>query len=123
MLVLAECLQHAVLQSLYRHGAFKQIVFTGGTALKLLYHTNRYSEDLDFSLDKKKGFRVAQIIERVQNDLKLQQLYFDYRLREVRTVSNVDMRFPELLHEFHLSPLRSQKLTVKVEIDKNPPQS
>jgi predicted nucleotidyltransferase component of viral defense system len=120
-LILSEFLQHLLLQSLYRHGMFKQLAFTGGTALRILYRTNRYSEDLDFSLIEARGFRFDSTLGKVQKDLEMQQLPFEYSPKEERTVANANIRFPGVLQEFGISPLKGQKLTVKFEVDKNPP--
>ena len=49
---LREILQEIVLLGLYRAGFFDQAVFYGGTALRILYGLDRFSEDLDFSLLK-----------------------------------------------------------------------
>lgn len=47
---LREILQEMVLLGLYRTGFFNYAVFYGGTALRILYGLDRFSEDLDFSL-------------------------------------------------------------------------
>jgi len=47
---LREILQEIVLLGLYRAGFFDHAVFYGGTALRILYGLDRFSEDLDFSL-------------------------------------------------------------------------
>ena len=47
---LREILQEIVLLGLYRGGFFNEAVFYGGTALRILYGLDRFSEDLDFSL-------------------------------------------------------------------------
>ena len=120
-LVLAEFLQHLILQSLYRHGVFKSLVFTGGTALRILYHTSRYSEDLDFSLVKKGSFEFRPLLEKIQKDLAMQQLDFDFLAKEEKRVARADLRFRGLLKEFNLTVLKDQKLTVKFEVDKFPP--
>ena len=49
---LREILQEIVLLGLYRVGFFDHAVFYGGTALRILYGLDRFSEDLDFSLLK-----------------------------------------------------------------------
>ena len=49
---LREILQEIVLLGLYRAGFFDHAVFYGGTALRILYGLDRFSEDLDFSLLK-----------------------------------------------------------------------
>jgi len=121
-LMLAEFLQHLVLQSIHRNGGFKSLVFTGGTALRLLYHTNRYSEDLDFSLLKTPQFHFETILDKIQRDLKDQQLPFEFRVQDHKVVAKADLKFPNLLQEFSLSALSHQKLTLKIEVDKNPPK-
>jgi hypothetical protein len=47
---LREILQQAALLGLARHNFFEHALFYGGTALRILYGLDRYSEDLDFSL-------------------------------------------------------------------------
>ncbi|MCE5318163.1 MAG: nucleotidyl transferase AbiEii/AbiGii toxin family protein [Parachlamydia sp.] len=45
-----EVLQQAALLGLERHGLFEKAAFYGGTALRILYGLDRFSEDLDFTL-------------------------------------------------------------------------
>ncbi len=47
-----EILQQTALLGLERHGFFEKTAFYGGTALRILYGLDRFSEDLDFSLLK-----------------------------------------------------------------------
>ena len=49
---LREITQEFVLAGLSESDIFSMASFQGGTALRLLYKTKRYSEDLDFVLDK-----------------------------------------------------------------------
>lgn len=120
-MVLSEFLQHLVLQSLYRHGFFKQLTFTGGTALRLLYRTGRYSEDLDFSMADAGGLDSKMMLQKIHTDLQMQNFAFEFQLNEERVVSAATLKFSALLYEFKLSPLVGQKLTIKIEVDKNPP--
>ena len=48
-----EVMQEIVLCGLSRSGFFKSAAFYGGTALRIFYGLDRFSEDLDFSLVKK----------------------------------------------------------------------
>ena len=50
---LREFLQIMVLKNIYEQKAFNNIAFLGGTALRILFDINRFSEDLDFSLINK----------------------------------------------------------------------
>ena len=45
-----EIMQEIVLCGLSRAGFFKKAAFYGGTALRIFYGLDRFSEDLDFSL-------------------------------------------------------------------------
>ena len=45
-----EVMQELVLCGLSRAGFFKNAAFYGGTALRIFYGLDRFSEDLDFSL-------------------------------------------------------------------------
>ena len=47
---LREILQQVALLGLWRGKFFEHAAFYGGTALRILYGLDRYSEDLDFSL-------------------------------------------------------------------------
>lgn len=49
---LREILQQTALLGLERHGFFEKTAFYGGTALRILYGLDRFSEDLDFTLLK-----------------------------------------------------------------------
>jgi len=52
-LVIKEYIHFLILEYFFKHGGFSNIVFQGGTALRLVYKGVRYSEDLDFVLKKK----------------------------------------------------------------------
>ncbi|CAA6821708.1 MAG: Unknown protein [uncultured Sulfurovum sp.] len=69
---LREILQEIVLLGLYRAGFFNEAVFYGGTALRILYGLDRFSEDLDFSLiEPNKEFDLSvyekSIVETLQS--------------------------------------------------------
>lgn len=121
-LALAEFLQHLILQSLYRQNAFKYLTFTGGTALRLLYNTGRFSEDLDFSLTVKEDIKLNDLIQLVKKDLFLQGVELEVYVKDEKTVFKSDLRFPDMLNELNLSPLKNQKLTIKFEVDRKPPK-
>ena len=57
-----EILQEIVLCGLSRAGFFKKAAFYGGTALRIFYGLDRFSEDLDFSLEIKNPLSICQSI-------------------------------------------------------------
>lgn len=79
--ILREYLQHIFLSELYQIPSAEKMLFKGGTALRIIYGSPRFSEDLDFSLfgikqDNMKLFieelfvRVLTEIERI--DIKIE---------------------------------------------------
>lgn len=50
--VMREYLQHLFLSYFYQLAKVNQIYFKGGTALRFIYHSARFSEDLDFSTNQ-----------------------------------------------------------------------
>ena len=48
--IFREYIQNVFLRFLYQKKASKEILFKGGTALKLVYNSPRFSKDLDFTL-------------------------------------------------------------------------
>lgn len=48
--IIREYFQHLFLSLLYRVEGAENILFKGGTALKIIYKSPRFSEDLDFSI-------------------------------------------------------------------------
>lgn len=117
-----EFLQIVILKIIYDLGFFKNIVFTGGTALRIIYGLRRYSEDLDFSLVMKEGYVFSHLHEGLKKEL-IDHYGFraDLKHKGQKTVHSIDLRFNNLLFELGLSSHKSAKLYVKIEIDSNPP--
>ena len=57
-----EYLQARILAALQRAGAMIPLAFHGGTALRFLYNSQRYSEDLDFALERvERSIRIPSL--------------------------------------------------------------
>jgi predicted nucleotidyltransferase component of viral defense system len=68
---LAETVQSIALLGLSRSGFFSYAAFYGGTALRLLYHLERFSEDLDFSLmQPEKSFRLSSFLGPLRDEME-----------------------------------------------------
>jgi len=117
-----EYLQAYTLRIMHDDGLFRTTAFLGGTALRFLYNLPRFSEDLDFSLAKGRGHRFSALIEGVKAELASAGYNAAATCNEEKTVCNSFIRFQGLLYEAGLSPLKSQKFSIKIEIDTNPPE-
>jgi predicted nucleotidyltransferase component of viral defense system len=61
--IVREYAQHLFLTELYQLPGSEKILFKGGTALRIVYHSPRFSEDLDFSLFNVADNEVRSYVE------------------------------------------------------------
>ncbi len=117
-----EYLQAHILRSVHSAGAFAALAFQGGTALRFLYGLRRFSEDLDFALERPEYDRGLEYWARiVKRDFELSGYEVEATLRTARTVHSADIKFPGLLREAGLSRERGAKLMIRIEVDTRPP--
>jgi predicted nucleotidyltransferase component of viral defense system len=133
MRALREIMQEIALLGLWRSKFFESAAFYGGTAMRVLYGLDRFSEDLDFSLLKPMGeFDISRYLAALQKELEA--FGFDVRIeqRNKAVKSAVQSAFlkadtlnqllvietaEEILHEVP----RGQVLKIKLEVDTDPP--
>ncbi len=130
---LREILQEIALFGLWRSKFFEHAAFYGGTALRVLYGLDRFSEDLDFSLlNPTPGFDLSRYAGALQ--IELRSFGFDVQFsRKVKTTeSRVQSAFLKAETLQHLIEIRAgeallrsvprgQTLKIKLEVDTNPP--
>jgi predicted nucleotidyltransferase component of viral defense system len=117
-----EYLQARILASLQRSGAMIPLAFQGGTALRFLCSIRRYSEDLDFALERPdRGYDFRSYLKAIESDLKRESYGVEVKISDKRTVHNAMIRFPGLLFDLNLSPHANEIFSIKVEVDTNPP--
>lgn len=124
---LKEIVQEIALFGLWKAGFFEVAAFQGGTSLRVLYDLPRFSEDLDFILKAPNpGFDWSAYLKKLLVNLQ------EFGLKcEVRDKSRMDQAIKKAMlkdssigNQFNLSFYRGQKapgLTIKLEIDVNPP--
>ena len=117
-----EYLQARILEGLVRAGAMASVAFMGGTALRFLFGLQRYSEDLDFSLEEnRENYDPQRWTERILRQFHLESYELLEKTRASSVVHRVDFSFPYLLYELELSPHREEVLRIRLEVDTNPP--
>ena len=117
-----EYLQALILQSLQRAGAMTALAFHGGTALRFLFSLPRYSEDLDFALERKTDlYNFRSYLQIIRKDLEMQGYAVAFKINDQKTVHSAFVRFTGLLFDLKLTPHQDEVLAVKIEVDTNPP--
>lgn len=117
-----EYLQARFLECLQENGAFVNWVFVGGTSLRFLYQMRRFSEDLDFSLASP-GIEdsFTELVKKAKASFQAEDYSVSIKAKTEKTVKSAFIKFDGLLFEIGLSPHRSEVISIKVEIDTNPP--
>ena len=130
---LKEIIQEIVLAGLSRGGFFKEVAFYGGTALRIFYNLDRFSEDLDFALvTKNKDFELSKFFVYIEKELKAYGINLEIHSKQKQIDSNITSAFLKgdtLEHilkffpseENHVYDKLLKDLKIKFEVDINPP--
>ena len=130
---LREIIQEVALLGLWRSKFFEHAAFYGGTALRVLYGLDRYSEDLDFSLLKPDtSFSLGSYGDALRREIRSFGFQVEFETMEKAGESTIKSAFikantykeliviearEELLRDLH----PGKKLKIKLEVDVDPP--
>lgn len=125
-----EIIQELVLCGLSRAGFFERAAFYGGTALRIFYGLDRFSEDLDFSLKvPSKSFELSQYFHALEKEIRSFGLNMTVEQKTKNKESQIQSAFlkgdtsEHLLLFFpneRIQAASGEKVKVKFEIDTNP---
>lgn len=130
---LKEIIQEIALLGFWRSKFFEKAAFYGGTALRIMYGLDRFSEDIDFSLLKPDpDFSIASYAKAVSEELSA----FGFKVSVTRKDKNVDTNIEsafikggtiqnlftidapsDIAKKTHIN----KSLKIKLEIDIDPP--
>lgn len=116
-----EYLQAYALRILYDIGTFRTAAFLGGTALRFLHDLPRFSQDLDFSVVGNKKYSFVDVLKKIKSEFVLAGYNADVSYSEKTAVQSAFFKFQGLMYEAGMSPHENQVLSIKLEIDANPP--
>ena len=124
---LKEILQEILLFALWRADFFEVAAFQGGTSLRIMHGMNRFSEYIDFILkEPNPTFQWEPYLANIAETCKefgispevVDRLHMD---RAVMAAVIKDTSIANQLNLGFYNNQRSKKLTIKLEIDTNPP--
>ena len=130
---LREVMQEIALLGLWRSKFFEKAAFYGGTALRVLYGNDRFSEDLDFSLLERGGsFDLSDYSEALKKELASFGFAVEIASRAKPASAAIQSAFLKadtwtqmITVEFDKGLVqkvpRNQVLKIKLEIDVDPP--
>lgn len=128
-----EIVQEVVLCGLSRGGFFNDAAFYGGTALRIFYGLDRFSEDLDFSLTTQNpNFDLTKYFSYVEDETRSLGLSFEVKSKEKTKETNVKSAFLKGNTKQHILIFyensndinfvnKDELIKIKFEVDINPP--
>lgn len=128
-----EIMQEIVLCGLSRAGFFKKAAFYGGTALRIFYDLDRFSEDLDFSLiQPDPGFSLKDYFPILEKEVAAFGIRVDIQEKEKHQESAIQSAFLKGNTREHLllfyadeaaagNVAANEMIKIKFEVDINPP--
>ncbi len=114
--MLREYLQYKILEIIYSSKTGNELVFIGGTALRIVYGNRRFSEDLDFD-SKGIGFeKFKSLSNEITKGLERQAIEVQTNPKKTESGAFVnELKIINLLHKEGISPHEGEKLTIKVD--------
>lgn len=127
-----EIIQEIVVCGLSRGGFFNEAAFYGGTALRMFYGLNRFSEDLDFALlTPNKNFDLSKYFPFIEKEVLAYGLNLNIVTKEKKQDSNILSAFlkgdtkEHILIFFPAENMENttslRNIKIKFEVDVNPP--
>jgi len=112
--MLVEYLQYELLDSLFKDEAAAELSFIGGTAIRILHDSPRFSEDLDFDNFGLSFTRFESLLKTACRDMEYKGFLIEYRLVE-KGAWQCYIRFPRVLSDAGLSPDRERKILIRID--------
>lgn len=130
---LREIMQEITLAALSRTDFFEKAAFYGGTALRIFYRLDRFSEDLDFSLlEANPNFSLEPYFEGIVKEFEGLGMKVSIREKEKKQQTNVESAFlksetlwkelilEDIVKQAGIAPT-NQNVKIKIEVDRIPP--
>lgn len=126
---LKEIVQEVALCGLSRAGFFKNVAFYGGTALRIFYGLDRFSEDLDFSLiEPNENVELQKYFSSLEKELSSLGMHFSVEEKVKTQDSTIKSAFLKGNTKEHILSIygtdlninSNEVIKIKFEIDTNP---
>ena len=105
-----------ILKAIYKSRFAKELFFTGGTALRLVYQLPRFSEDLDFDAASFSKNSMETLLKEIHTALTQEGFSCEYGFKETKSLFRARVKLLGALQYYGLSPLKEERLEIKIEI-------
>ena len=114
--IFVEYLQYELLDSLFKLKEAISFSFIGGTAIRMLQQSPRFSEDLDFDNFGLTFVQFEEVLGKACRDMKSKGFLVEYRTVK-RGAYHCYIRFPEILYKSGISSHVSEKILIRIDTE------
>lgn len=115
--IVREFLQVKILDLIYREKLGLNLIFVGGTSLRLTRNLDRFSEDLDFDLQDVNLKDLDRLMKNVFKSLKNENIDLDFYNNKTAKRIYYEFRFRNLLAGLEIGTDPGEKLMIKFDFE------
>lgn len=112
--ILKEYLQYTILDIIFSSRFWEHLSFLGWTAIRLIYNSSRFSEDLDFDnfgLSETDFEWLSKVVKQ-----ELEKLWYEVEIRNVyKWAYRCYIKLPKILKELGFSALDDEKIPIQID--------
>jgi len=101
---------------LFKQPGAEKLSFIGGTAIRIVHNSQRFSEDLDFDGFNLSSDNFKKVMERALAELRLKGFEFETRYLLKKINYHLYLKFPQLVFRLGLSGHREEKIFLAVDV-------
>lgn len=111
---LIEYLQYEILDSLFKQKNSENLSFIGGTSIRIVYQSQRFSEDLDFDNFGLNFEDFKKLLDNTAKDMKIKGFELEFKFVE-KMAFHCYIKFPNILFFNELSKNNDEKLLIRID--------
>ena len=120
--ILREYLQVLILKEMYKLPEGKKLCFTGGTYLRLMHQTKRFSEDLDFNVSRMKKDDFEGCMKNIHSSLKKEGLDIQLAFGHWDHLLVAEFVFPTIEKYYGVVSPNTREKGIVIKIEANQPR-
>ncbi len=120
--ILREYLQVLILKALYKLPEGKKLCFTGGTYLRLVHQTKRFSEDLDFNAVDINKNDFEKLLKKTQGNLKKEGMKSTIAFGHWDNLLVGEFVFPDIEEHYGVVSPHRRKEGILIKFEANQPK-
>lgn len=114
--MLLEYMEHEFLDSLFRCSGSEKLSFKGGTAVRLIYQSNRFSEGLSFDAFELPYPAFVSLIKKACQEMKYKGFNAQWEFSETENLS-VRVKFPEITSWMGNTSINDESIYININAE------